>query len=197
VTTLHKARRIFKKGLRPGYTTSEMEPTVERFETATEMTRDDPAFWTMTALDHLTREQQTRELFDEVLAEISPKGLPTHDDSIFFWTDRLQAYEYANNMQRKPHNLQKYVVLKVAAKDLPCKCYQADSNDAEFLYDVLWGFSSDDAPTPDEEQWDEIYGYAERYYEGMEVWEGKKDDQLEVLCPCPIPGRVIKGDVPR
>jgi len=98
----------------------------------------------------------------------------------------------ASMMMNKPLNTETYVVLKVAKKDLPCKCYGASTEKAEDLFDDIMNHSGDWNPSPDEEDKERFWEKAEAYYEDMKVWEGQEDEDLEVLCSCPIPAKVIK-----
>ena len=95
-------------------------------------------------------------------------------------------------MMNKPLNTERYVVLKVAKKDLPCECYGASTNEAELLFDDILEHSGEWSPSPSEEDEDRFYEEAEAYYNGMKPWEGQKDEDIEVLCPCHIPAKVIK-----
>lgn len=192
VTTRLKAENILKEGLEPGRTTSESEFAILMAEKELGISRDDDDFWDRAGWDDSgsSSEQQAREMMSDILGETRPKGMPDHDRSLFFWTVEDQALGHRSAMDRKDQFF-RYVVLEVDSEKVPCECFEAESDLVELLFDDLQNHSGEFASPADEEDEDRFYEEAEAYYKSMNRWDGKKDEGLEVLCPCDVPKEAI------
>ncbi len=164
------------------------------------------------ARDKLPLEVRVREAVTAMLDYHRPPDnpFPSHGLSNFFLSDEATARDMAG----RPGAVWPREVLTVDASKIPCKCFMADRNLSNKLFKTVYEYPRWSeayaalAPDPPdvapglwegwfEEHCEELAKLADSYYATMRPYDGTRDPNIEVLCPCRIPPTAIMdGNAP-
>lgn len=144
-------------------------------------------------------EERTREAFNDVLRDNKPKKEhPSHDYGVFLWSDDNTARYHRKAMDRK-NSIGDYRIVQIHTKSIPCRCFEADFQKAEDLFQYIEDNIDDierinntgTEDKNDEKLIKEADNLAKDYYKTMRPWSGKSDSLKEIICPCDIPKKNI------
>jgi len=182
VTDKKNIKTIQKKGITAGMVCSEanMAGCIE-----------DEDAW----VDHeMNTEERTREVFNQILQENKPKKTyPGHEYGVFFWADDTTARYHRKAMDHK-NPIGDYHIVQVYAPKIPCTCYASDFQKAEDLFqyiqdnidDIERILNTGEEDKNDKEIIQEADKKAKQYYKTMKKWDGTKQPDKEIICPCNI-----------